>query len=119
MLHSHALQIRLGHSGMKTTTNLKQFQTKKVTRLKSAKCLFTFPHHLVTSSLCVPFPLFRIFLLNLIICLYVENWAGSGGGRQLIISSLSLICTEYLELNLPKSSPWAILSVTNLLANAD
>lgn len=29
--------------------------------------------------------------------------------------SLSLlIYTEYLELNLPKSSPWATLSVTNL-----
>lgn len=115
MLHSHALQIRLDRRGMKTTTNFKQFQTKKVTRLKPAKCLFTFPHHLVTSSLCVPSPFFRIFLFNLLICFSVENW---DGGRQLIIFSLSLICREYLELNLPKSSPWAILSVTNLLATA-
>lgn len=74
MLHSRALQIRLDRRGMKTTTNFKQFQTKKVTRLKPAKCLFTLPHHLVTSSVCVPSPFFRIFLFNLLICFSVENW---------------------------------------------
>lgn len=82
----------------------------------------SFPHHLVTSSLCVPFPFFRIFLLNLLICLYVENWDGSCGGEggEAAYNFLPLSeGTEYLELNLPKSSPWAILSVTNLLANAD
>lgn len=74
MLHGHALQIRSERRGMRTTTNFKQFQTKKVARLKPAGCLFTFAHHLATSSLCVPSPFFRIFLFNLLICFSVENW---------------------------------------------
>lgn len=55
--------------------------------------------------------------------LFCWKWGLGGRERQLIISSLFslvalslslLIYTEYLELNLPKSSPWATLSVTNL-----
>lgn len=56
------------------TTDFKQFETKKVHEVKPAKYLFTFPHHLVTSSLSVLTPFSRIFLFNLLICFSVENW---------------------------------------------
>lgn len=56
--------------------------------------------------------------------LFCWKW-GLGGEREAAYNFLSLlsrrslslsllIYTEYLELNLPKSSPWATLSVTNL-----